>query len=94
MAKTFEIRVKVLEIGETQEVGSNGFRKREVIGVVEGEYPDHYKFEFVQDKVDLPDTLIEDSYVNISFNIKGKKVEKPGKDTMYFATLQAWKIEA
>ena len=95
MSKTFELRVKVVEIGETEEIGNNGFKKREVIGMIEGEYPEHYKFEFVQSKVDLPDTLIPGTYVTMFFNIKGKKVEGDGKKKkdMYFATLSAWKVE-
>lgn len=93
MSKTFELRVKVLEVGEIEEIGQNGFKKREVIGMIEGEYPDYYKFEFVQNKVDVPEDLLPGTYVNISFNIKGKKVEKDGKD-LYFPTLQAWKVEA
>lgn len=96
MAKTFELRVKVEEVTPVQEVGTNGFKKSELIGVVEGEYPEYYKFEFVQSKAEVPQDLIPGTYVNVSFNIKGKKVEskKAGGETMYFATLAAWKVEA
>lgn len=95
MAKSFELRVKIVEVGDTEEVGNNGFKKREVVGVLEGEYPEYYKFEFVQDKTDLPDQLLEGTYANITFNIKGRKVEpkKAGQAANYFTSLQAWKIE-
>ena len=47
----FEIEVKILEIGETQEVGSNGFKKRTLVGETFGEYKQTLQFEFVQDVV-------------------------------------------
>lgn len=91
----FDIRVKIFEIGETVEVGNNGFRKREVIGIIEGEHPETYKFEFIQDKTDLPDQLIEGTYATITFNLRGREVPSKisGKRSNYFVTLQAWKIE-
>lgn len=93
MAKTFELRVKVIKIKPTEEVGQNGFKKREVIGMIEGEYPDHYKFEFIKDRVDIPDEIIVGTYVTFHFNLNGRKVEREGKDDMYFASLQAWKVD-
>lgn len=91
----FEMRVKVLEVGETEKV-TEKFSKREVIGMIEGEYPEYHKFEFVQGNVDLPDSLIEGTYATIHFNIKGRKVESKKKNdpAKYFTSLQAWKIEA
>lgn len=94
-SKSYEVRVKIVEIGPTIEVGSNGFKKREVIGMIEGEYPDYYKFEFIKDKVDVPDQLIEGTYATIVFNLNGRKVDskKKGEGPNYFTTLQAWKID-
>ena len=91
MAQTFELRVKLEEIGETEEFGNNGFKKRELIGLLEGEYPEHYKFEFIKDKVDLLDDLIVGTYATVSFNVKGRKVEKDG-GTFYYISLQGWKV--
>lgn len=95
MSKSFDLRVKIDHVGETEEVGQNGFTKREVIGVIEGEYPEHHKFEFIKDKTSLPDNLLEGTYATIHFNIKGRKVEakKKGDPPMYFTSLQAWKID-
>ena len=93
-SKTFELRVKIDQVKETETVGQNGFQKREVIGMIEGEYPEYYKFEFIKDKTDLPDQLIEGTYATIYFNIRGKKVDAKGKKgEMYFISLQAWKID-
>lgn len=94
MAKSYEMRVKVLSIGPVENV-TPSFKKREVVGVIEGEYPEYYKFEFVQSKTDVPDSLMEDTYVTIHFNIKGRKVEpqKKGDEPSYFTSLQGWKVE-
>lgn len=92
MAKSFELRVLVEEVNDTQQV-TEKFKKRELVGKLEGEYPELYKFEFVQDKVDLLDDILPGTYATIAFNLKGKKVEKNGED-LYFTTIQGWKIEA
>lgn len=97
-SKSYELRVKVVKIDETQEFAS-GFKKRELEAVLEGEYPENFKFEFIKDKVDLLDDILEGTYATISFNIKGRKVEndKDGnllQKPMFFTTLQGWKIEA
>ena len=93
MAKSFEMRVKIVEVKDTEEVGNNGFLKREVIGMIEGEYPDYYKFEFIKDKTSIPDELIEGTYATMVFNIRGNKVEAKGKKPeMYFTSLQCWKV--
>lgn len=97
MAKSYEIRVKIVEVGETEEVGKNKLKKREVIGMIEGEYPDFYKFEFIKDRVDLCDELIEGTYATIFFNLNGRRVESKKQSEKgqynYFSSLQAWKID-
>lgn len=89
----FSLRCKVVEVGEVKQI-TESFKKAEVIGVIEGEYPEHYKFEFPQGKADLVDSILPDTYVTFHFNIGGRKVEKEGKDPMYFTSLNVWKVEA
>jgi len=95
MAKSYEMHVKIVEIREKQQV-SEKFVKREVIGMIEGEYPEHYCFEFVQKNVDIPEDLMEDTYVTVHFNIKGRKVAgaKKTDPDKFFTSLQGWKVEA
>lgn len=95
MSKSYEIRVFIEEVGETQEIGDKGFKKREVIGKIEGEWPQYYKFEFIKDKTSVPDDLIEGTYATVFFNLNGRKVEaKTAKDEdKYFTSLQAWKVD-
>jgi len=97
MAKN-EMRVKVVYIGETETVGTNGFTKRLLEGRIEGEYPEDFAFEFTKDKVALLDDVLEDTYVTVHFNIRGRKVseDKNGvklEKHMFFVTLNGWKIE-
>ena len=92
------LRVKIVEIGEVETVGTNGFTKRAIEGVVEGEYPENYQFEFQKDKAAMLDPLIEGTYVTIFYNLRSRKVthrangeelEKPA----FYVTLVGWKIE-
>ena len=48
-----ELQGKIKLIGETQSIGSNGFRKRELVLTTEEQYPQHILVEFIQDKTDL-----------------------------------------
>lgn len=93
--KSFELIAKIVKIGPVQEV-SDKFKKREVLAVTEDEYPDYYKFEFIQSKVDVPNDFIEGTWATFYFNLKGRKVEakKKGDPDMYFTTLTGWKMEA
>ena len=52
-----EVQGKIKLIGETQEFGSNGFRKREVVVTTAEQYPQSIMVEFVQDKTDLLNNL-------------------------------------
>lgn len=96
MAKGSSLRVRVLEVKDTVSVGTTGFKKRELIGMIEGEYPEYYKFEFVQDKVTLLDDpiVLEGGYLTIHYNLRSRKVEKEGQEDVYFLSLSGWKIEA
>lgn len=94
MAKSFQMRVLIDEIREKEQITEN-FVKREVIGKIEGEYPEFYSFEFVQKNVDVPEDLMVGTYVTIHFNIKGRKVDGKTKNdpANYYTSLQGWKVE-
>lgn len=91
---TQKMRVKVSEIRETKEFGTNGFKKRELIGLIEGEHPQKFLFEFVNDKVDLLDSIMEGSYITILYNLRCREIEKENAENLYFTSLSGWKIEA
>ena len=98
MASKTEMRVRVIAVGETKTVGANGFQKRILEGRIEGEYPEDFAFEFVKDKVAILDDVLEDTYVTVHYNIRGRKVvnDKNGvelAEPMFFVTLNGWKVE-
>lgn len=88
-----EITGNLYAIFETQELGSNGFRKREAVIQTEEQYPQMLLVEFIQDKVDILDRLIEGQKVKVSINLKGREWINPQGDAKYFNTIQGWKIE-
>ena len=87
-----EGRIKV--IGQTQEIGSNGFKKRELVVTVPDEkYPQHIPIQFIQDKVSLLDNLIVTQYVVVDVNLNGREWVSPQGEVKYFGSIQGWKIE-
>ena len=89
-----EVQGKIKLIGETQEFGSNGFRKREVVVTTEEQYPQHILVEFVQDKCDLLNAFQMGQNVKIGINLRGREWVNPQGETKYFNSVQGWRIEA
>jgi single-stranded DNA-binding protein len=88
-----EIKGKVHEVGATANV-TDTFKKRDlVIEYAENpQYPEFVKFEAVQDKVNLFDSVKVGDQVEVSFNLRGRPwTDKTGKTT-YFNTLSVWRI--
>ena len=82
--------IKVL--GETQEIGAKGFKKREVVVTTADQYPQDIMIEFTQDKVDLLNEFMLGSSVTISINLRGREWINPQGEAKYFNSLQGWKI--
>jgi len=93
MSDSNELTIIVEKVCETKEFGTNGFRKRELIGNTEGEYPSVYLFEFANDKADLLDDIQPNDKVTVHYNTRCRRVEKEGKDDMFFTSLSGWRIE-
>jgi hypothetical protein len=94
MSEQTSKKVVISEIGETQEFGDNGFKKRQLIGLeINGEYENHYCFEFVQDKTNLLDNFEVGENVEVFFNIRCRKYEPIDKPAQYFTTLSGWKVK-
>ena len=88
-----EVQGKIKLIGETQEFGSNGFRKREVVVTTAEQYPQSIMVEFVQDKTDLLNNFSVGQDVKISINLRGREWESPQGEVKYFNSIQGWRIE-
>ncbi len=85
MAYDLTGKIKLIQEAKTFD---SGFTKREMVVIVEdGKYPQEINIEFVQDKVNLLDSLQTGQTVTVTFDIRGR--EYNGR---YFNNLQGWKI--
>jgi len=79
-------------VGETQDVGSSGFQKRDCVVTTDEQYPQHILIQFVQDKCNLLANYKAGDKVNIGINLRGREWVNPQGETVYFNTIQGWKI--
>ena len=90
---SYDLTGKIEVIQATQEI-TEKFKKREfVIEQVDGEYSQHIKLQFTQDKCNLLDKYNVGDTVTVGFNLRGRPYTKDGKTT-YFTNLDAWRISA
>jgi len=82
--------IKVIK--EVVEKGT--FKSRDVVITTEEQYPQHISIQFVQDKVSLLDNFKEGASVKVGINLRGREWVNPQGETVYFNTIQGWKIEA
>lgn len=69
---------------------SGSFQTREFVLLQEqGQYPNYVKFQLVQDRCEIIDSIPEGTQVKVYFDLRGR--EWQGK---YFTNLQAWRIES
>lgn len=87
MAYDLTGKIKLIQEAKTFD---SGFTKREMVVIVEdGKYPQEINIEFVQDKINLLDTLQVGQEITVTFDIRGR--EYNGR---YFNNLQGWKISS
>ena len=93
MSDTYQVSGEIIEIYDVKIISDN-FKKREFIlkHAPNPEYPDFLKLEVVQNKTDLLDKYKVGQEVVVDLNLKGKRWEK-GKESGYFNSLQAWRIQ-
>jgi translation initiation factor IF-3 len=87
-----EVTGKIKMIDQTKEVGSAGFKKRDVVVTTDEQYPQHILVQFVQDKCDLLNTFQVGDAVKIDINLRGREWTNPQGETVYFNTIQGWRI--
>jgi len=88
-----EIRGKVHEIGEVQQV-TDTFKKRDLI-VQYAENPqfvEYIRFEATQERTSLFDNLQVGDEVEVSFNLRGRPWTNRDGVTTYFNSLVAWRV--
>jgi hypothetical protein len=87
-----EVTGKIKMVDSTKEVGSSGFKKRDVVVTTDEQYPQHILVQFVQDKCDLLNNFNVGDAVKIDINLRGREWLNPQGETVYFNTIQGWRI--
>jgi hypothetical protein len=87
-----EVQGKVKMVGETQTIGTNGFKKRELVVTTEEQYPQHILIEFVQDKCEMLNSYKVGQAVTVGINLRGREWVNPQGEIKYFNQIQGWKI--
>jgi single-strand DNA-binding protein len=89
----YDIKGIVHLVSETKQV-SEKFQKRPIVlEVADGKYPQFIEFEATGDRCSLLDGARVGDTMRITFNIRGRKWDKPGGETRYFVSLDIWKVE-
>jgi len=90
---SFEVSGKLYVKNDAVKV-TEKFTKREfVIEIEDGMYPQHVKFQLVQDKVAALDPFEVGDMLNISFNLRGREYTNPQGEVSYFTNLNAWRVQ-
>jgi len=87
-----EVSGKIKFIGLTVDVGSSGFQKRDCVVTTDEQYPQHILIQFVQDKCNLLTGFNVGEPVKIDINLRGREWTNPQGETVYFNTIQGWRI--
>jgi hypothetical protein len=89
---SIDIKGTVVEIGETQTLGSKGFQKRAFVVKTDEKYPQELEIEATKERIDALDGIRVGDPISVSVNIKGRRWEGP-KGVKFYVSLEAWKIE-
>ena len=87
-----EVTGRVKMIDQTKEVGSGGFKKRDIVVTTDEQYPQHILVQFAQDKCDLLNNYQVGDQVKIDINLRGREWTNQQGETVYFNTIQGWRI--
>ena len=87
-----EVVGKIKMVDTTKEVGTSGFKKRDVVVTTDEQYPQHILVQFVQDKCDLLNNYQVGDAVKIDINLRGREWTNPQGEMVYFNTIQGWRI--
>lgn len=88
-----EVTGAIIKIDETKTYGASGFRKREMVIKTNEQYPQTLLIEFIQDKCDLLNNYQTGQDVKIAINLRGREWVNPEGKTLYFNSIQGWRIE-
>ena len=86
-----EVIGKVKVVQSVIEKGT--FKSQNVVVTTSEQYPQDISIQFVQDKCFLLDNVKKDQEVKIGINLRGREWIDANGNTVYFNTIQGWKIE-
>jgi len=88
-----DIKGKIHEIGSVLQVTDTVKKRELIIEYAENpQYPEYLKFEAINDKCSIMDTLKVGQDVEVYFNLRGRPwTDKTGKKT-YFNSMNVWKV--
>lgn len=89
-----ELSGKIKVIDSTKEVGTSGFKKRDVVVTTNEQYPQDIQVQFVQDKCEVLNGYNVGQEVTIGINLRGREWTNPKGEVVYFNTIQGWNIKA
>lgn len=87
-----EVSGKIKLIGDTQEFGSNGFKKREMVVTTNEQYPQSIMIEFTQNNTALLDSYKVGDDVTVQINLRGREWTNPQGEVKYFNSINGWRI--
>ena len=87
-----EVSGKVKMIGETQEFGSNGFKKREMVVTTNEQYPQAIMIEFTQNNTALLESFKVGDDATVQINLRGREWTNPQGEIKYFNSVNGWRI--
>lgn len=90
--ENLSIKGTIKKIYPTQQINDT-FKKREFILLTDDKYPQTIKFELTQEKTDLLDDIKKQITATVYFNVRGRDWTNKENKTVYFVSLNAWKIE-
>ena len=94
----YEAEGTLIKIGEIEEFGDSGFKKREVVLEIvsgtDGQYVETVPFEMSGKCAHYADDVPIGTHVKIFFSLRGRHWQPTdGRASRYFGSLNAWKLQ-
>lgn len=90
---TYDATGTLYWIGRPKDVTAKLTKLEFVLEIKDGKYAQLVQFELVNDKVAEMDNHREGDEVKVSFDLRGREWRKPGGETKFFNSLNAWRVE-
>jgi len=84
--------VRILSIGQTTSVGTNGFQKTNVVVEIPGDYPQFIALEACGKKSEIFKEFKEGDIVNCKISLKGRKWTDSQGVTKIINSIEVWSV--